>query len=264
MQPVQLELGGRPHRNRQLFSDHYLDAILAARPDWRMEEGEAARLMAALRAIYERYTPSANEAQTERVFVRPVLEALGHTFEVQPAIRTPDGVKRPDYIFYADEGARTANRGVAALRETDLGHAFAVGDAKYWDRPLDQALLWGTAPRSPATGGPVDAADPAGSVAPDGAAGGAAGALARGLRLGDAAHLGLGDEVAAALDLAQHAVALDELGKAADQRFAAFAFTDLDIGHRWVPHLPGAAEQASTAAAKLALVVAGARAGCSC
>lgn len=44
MQPVQLELGGRAHRNRRLFSDHYLDAILPGRPDWRLEEGEAARV----------------------------------------------------------------------------------------------------------------------------------------------------------------------------------------------------------------------------
>jgi hypothetical protein len=31
-----------------------------------------------------------------------VLRLLGHTFEIQTALRTADGVKKPDYIFYRD------------------------------------------------------------------------------------------------------------------------------------------------------------------
>src|SRR5688572_7054544 len=125
MTSMQLGLVVRPHRNRHLFSDHYLDVILPARPDWKIEESEAAKALAATRAIYERYTPSVNEAQTEHGFVRPVLESLGHTFEVQPAIRTPGAPMRPDYILYRDETARTANRNMSPLRDTDLGNAFA-------------------------------------------------------------------------------------------------------------------------------------------
>ena len=60
--------------------------------------------MARVAAIVQRYTPSANEAQTERDLVRPTLEALGHSFEVQAALKTPLGTKKPDYVFYRNDG----------------------------------------------------------------------------------------------------------------------------------------------------------------
>ena len=90
--------------------------------------------------IFEAYKPSSNEAQTEQDLVRPVLKALGHAFEVQTALATPGGTKVPDYVFYRDEAALVANKGKVldeALLQTT---AFAVGDAKYWDRPLDVRL----------------------------------------------------------------------------------------------------------------------------
>ena len=68
MPSVQLPLAAPPHQNQQLFSDHYLNVILPARPDWRMAEAEAARLLAEIQAIFAAYTPSANEAQTQRGF----------------------------------------------------------------------------------------------------------------------------------------------------------------------------------------------------
>ncbi len=48
--------------------------------------------------------------------------------------------KQPDYIFYRDEEALNANKG-KKLTDTILQQgAFAVGDAKYWDCPLDIAM----------------------------------------------------------------------------------------------------------------------------
>ncbi len=67
---MQLPLVGGPHRNQQLFSDYYLNAILPQRPDWRALATEAAPTLDAIRKIYDGYTPSANEAQTERELVR--------------------------------------------------------------------------------------------------------------------------------------------------------------------------------------------------
>jgi len=138
--PVQLPLLARPHQNRQLFADHYLDAVLPAGLEWAARAAAAAPLLARVQAIFAAFRPSATEAQTERDLIQPVLAALGHTFEVQAALRTPDGTKKPDYIFYRDAAARDAHKGQvltdAALRSGGL----AVGDAKHWDRPLDQAL----------------------------------------------------------------------------------------------------------------------------
>ncbi len=89
---------GRPHRNQGLFSDHYLNATLPARPDWKPLADEARPAMEEIAGLLDSYTPSENEAQVEEELVRPVLRLLGHTFEVQPALATPEGTKRPDYI----------------------------------------------------------------------------------------------------------------------------------------------------------------------
>jgi len=90
--------------------------------------------------ILEAYVPSANEAQTEKDLVRPVLEALGHTFEVQAALATPKGTKKPDYVFYRDQSGLAANRGKVLNDGLLVNTAFAIGDAKYWERPLDVSL----------------------------------------------------------------------------------------------------------------------------
>jgi hypothetical protein len=136
--PIQWPLP--PHHNQQLFSDHYLNELLPHLPEWRRLAETAGPAMARIAAIVAAYTPSANEAQTEHGLVRPVLEALGHTFEVQVALRTPDGTKTPDYVFYRDQAARLANTGRTLTDDMLRSGGLAVGDAKHWDRPLDVAL----------------------------------------------------------------------------------------------------------------------------
>jgi hypothetical protein len=135
-----------PHRNRALFSDHYLADRLPRRHDWRALEPEAARALAAIRAIHAGFHPSDNEAQTEQDWIKPVLAALGHVFEVQPSLAVPGrAAQRPDYVFYRDEDARAGMKG-QLLREGEIAGGLAVGDAKYWDRPLDQAISGGGDP----------------------------------------------------------------------------------------------------------------------
>ena len=128
------------HFNQQLFSDYYLDQILPRRSEWADLVDEAAAVLATLRAQYAQFTPSSIEAQTEDDLIKPVLLALGHTFEVQAALTTPDGTKRPDYIFYRDTAARDARKNQVLNEQRLASGALAVGDAKYWDRPLDTAL----------------------------------------------------------------------------------------------------------------------------
>ncbi|MGH3148440.1 MAG: hypothetical protein ACRDTR_21880, partial [Rubrobacter sp.] len=128
------------HRNNGLFSDHYLSATLPGRAEWRALKEEARPVMQEVSALLDSFTPSANEAQTERDLVRPVLKLLGHDFEVQPALKTPDRTKRPDYVFYRNAAAVAANKDRTLDDEALRGAVFAVGDAKYWDRPLDVAL----------------------------------------------------------------------------------------------------------------------------
>jgi hypothetical protein len=130
----------RPHRNQGLFSNHYLNATLPTRPDWRGLADEARPAMEEVASLFESYTPSDNEAQLEEELVRPVLRLLGHTFEVQPALATPEGTKRPDYVLYRDARSVASNKGKTLNDESLEGKAFAVADAKYWERPLDISM----------------------------------------------------------------------------------------------------------------------------
>jgi TaqI-like C-terminal specificity domain len=81
---VQLPLTSPPHRNRQLFSDYYLDVLLPDRPEWRQAEADAARLLPAVASVYRGFIPTTKEAQTERDLLQHVpLERYvaehGHT-----------------------------------------------------------------------------------------------------------------------------------------------------------------------------------------
>lgn len=137
---VQRALTLAPHRNQQLFSDHYVNVLLPARSEWQVLAAEAEPVLRDLQQLFAGYTPSEKEAQTEGDWVEPVLRHLGHTFEVQPSLETPDGTTTPDYVFYRDQTALTANKGLH-LNETVLcSRAVAIGDAQYWDRPLDVSL----------------------------------------------------------------------------------------------------------------------------
>ncbi|MDI3340661.1 MAG: N-6 DNA methylase [Sphaerobacter sp.] len=140
MTHLQLGLIATPHNNQQLFSDHYLNETLPEHPAWRSLREDAARVMAELTRIYERFVPSTNEAQTEREWIQPVLSALGHIFEVQAPIEAPGGTKRPDYLLYYREEDPRANRGRVLTEELLRGKAYAVADAKHWDRRLDVAV----------------------------------------------------------------------------------------------------------------------------
>jgi hypothetical protein len=143
-QMIQLPLPATPHRNQQLFSDHVLDDLLPRREDWQMLAAEAHPVFSEITTIFGRFAPSAKEAQTEDDLVKPVLKALGHTFEVQASLATPDGTKAPDYVFYRDQAQLVANKGRKLTDSLLQGRAYAVGDAKHWDRPLDISLTVGS------------------------------------------------------------------------------------------------------------------------
>jgi hypothetical protein len=139
-QVVEHALAPAAHRNQQLFSDHYLNVTVPARPEWPALMAEAEPVLRDLQHLFAAYTPGDKEAQTEEDWIRPVLRRLGHTFEVQPSLETPDGTRTPDYVFYRSQAALVKNKG-HKLNETLLhSHAVAVGDATYWDRPLDISL----------------------------------------------------------------------------------------------------------------------------
>ncbi len=125
------------HRNHYLFADYYLDRRIGDQREWQATD--AGQVFAAVTQLWRRFQPQGdNEAQTEADWIRPVLSALGHRFNVQVGMKTPLGTKMPDYVFYSDEPARLAAKG-DVLTESDFRDALAVGDAKAWERSLDRA-----------------------------------------------------------------------------------------------------------------------------
>jgi hypothetical protein len=143
-QAIQLAFATAPHRNQQLFSDHVLDDLLPSREDWQMLAGEATPVLTAITALWQRFVPSTKEVQTEDDLVKPVLKFLGHVFEIQPSLETPDGTKAPDYVFYQDQAMRDAAKGRKLTDSFLQGRAYAVGDAKHWERPLDTSVTVGS------------------------------------------------------------------------------------------------------------------------
>ena len=83
---LQPQLPFAPFNNHELFADHYLQDVLPEAENlWSLEGIEEAR--AALLALWhERHdeVEQYSEAQLEDQFIKPVLEILGHAWEVQP------------------------------------------------------------------------------------------------------------------------------------------------------------------------------------
>ena len=93
--------------NRALFSDYYLDFVVPDLFDQR-NSLEIEFVFNEIRRLYKKIRlikSNLLEAQTEGNFIRPVLELLGHHFAVQPTLRTSQGVKRPDYVFFPNSDA---------------------------------------------------------------------------------------------------------------------------------------------------------------
>lgn len=129
------------HQNHKLFSDYYLDQIL---PKENALWGEVPRIEEVFRKIKELYLKYnkdflvLSEAQLEREFIQPVLEILGHDFEVQPTLPTSEGTKKPDYAFFDSDKMKTTARRKFAGGKRFFENALAIGDAKKWDRDLDR------------------------------------------------------------------------------------------------------------------------------
>lgn len=143
-QPLLPEI--KPYVNRNLFSDHFLRELLPKDESWAVDEDKVRLAIQAALNLYaprKEELPHLNEAQLEQEFVRPLLESLGHVFQVQPSLPTSEGVRRPDYAFFATrEDKRQARKHKGKLDY--FKKAIAIGDAKPWGQPLDKRQRRGT------------------------------------------------------------------------------------------------------------------------
>ena len=126
-------------KNQSLFSNYYLDSRIVEQSQW-MNTPNIESDYTAIKGLFDAVASNAahfNEAQTEREFIQPLLEQLGHVFEVQPTLQTSQGTKRPDYAFFP-----SADTHYAAQPDINTNQFFktalAIGDAKAWSRNLDR------------------------------------------------------------------------------------------------------------------------------
>ena len=140
---IQAGLPFSEFRNEGVFTDHYLRSVLPEdRDEWvawngalREEMRIARETILALCDAEANRLPGYSEAQLEENFIRPVLQALGHVWEVQPKA----GGHKPDYGFFPSEQARDRAR-PADGSPNFWGRALAVGDAKSWQTKLDRPV----------------------------------------------------------------------------------------------------------------------------
>ncbi len=125
------------YNNQGLFSTYHLEKII-------MEQAsdELKSTYEQIKQIYAsiaEFADNLNEPQTEEKFIRPVLKILGHTFGVEPVLRTSQGTKQPDYAFFPDQ--EVLERAHPQINSNAFFNtAIAVGDAKAWTRNLDKKL----------------------------------------------------------------------------------------------------------------------------
>ncbi len=126
-------------KNRSLFSNYYLDSLIVEQPQW-VGTPDIESDYAAIKNLFDAVAPDAEhlkEAQTERQFIQPLLEQLGHIFEVQPTLQTSQGTREPDYAFFASESVLNIAQSHINTNQF-FKTALAVGDAKAWSRNLDR------------------------------------------------------------------------------------------------------------------------------
>ena len=144
----QIELPFGPVHNLRLFSEHFLDDRLPGWPEFRATPVE--ELFEELRQLWlaERSgLATANEAQTEERFVKPVLRALGFAYTVQADVPLASGRRQPDYALFLDDGRRAEADGLSGIARFE--HAVGVADAKRFDRPLDRRRATGALSEDP-------------------------------------------------------------------------------------------------------------------
>src|SRR3972149_4984867 len=100
----------KPYKNSGLFSDHYLSDKLPSLNVWQVEFSELENIRDKIKTVYHKTKaelPNLSESALEERFIRPILRALNHVYEVQPTLTsTAEGMKKPDYAFFESEKAR--------------------------------------------------------------------------------------------------------------------------------------------------------------
>jgi hypothetical protein len=125
-----------------LFTRDYLLDGIERTAQWKsLTDNSVEALRHRLETIASNFLKIArpNEAETEKEFIYPVIEALGWTdYQVQQILSQNGRKQVPDALLFADAAAKTLAVGEAQQWKR-FQHGLAVLEAKRWNRAPTQA-----------------------------------------------------------------------------------------------------------------------------
>ncbi|MDD1414509.1 Eco57I restriction-modification methylase domain-containing protein [Dolichospermum sp. ST_con] len=124
--------------NKPLFSQHYLQYRLQECLEWQLDINSDFEKLNKLYLSKKAILPTLNEAQTEDVFIKPVLEILGFKNIPQVVTRGKGRAERPDYALFANEEERDTAYTLQNNETAFYERVLVIAEAKYWERPLSK------------------------------------------------------------------------------------------------------------------------------
>lgn len=139
-------LDGKYVSNFNLFSNYFLESLLLNTDLWKSDEFARAsqEIFNVILDYFEREKtdlPSYSEAQLENRFIQPILERLGHSYDVQVPIVVKQERKKPDYAFFSTESTRKMareERRKLKKRSIYFKRVSLIGEAKKWAVNFDE------------------------------------------------------------------------------------------------------------------------------
>lgn len=128
----------RQKPNKPLFSQHYLEHRIQECPEWQVDVAGGFEALKKLYLSKQTLLPTLSEAQTEEVFIKPVLDILGFSHIPQVTTHGKGRAERPDYALFSCEADRDAAYSLQNDEPAFYGRVRAIAEAKYWERPLSK------------------------------------------------------------------------------------------------------------------------------
>ncbi len=129
---------GKPTTNKPLFSQHYLEHRIQECLEWQIEIVTKFESLQKLYLSKKDLLPKLSEAQTEEVFIKPVLELLGFSNILQVTTHGKGRAERPDYALFTSESDRDVAYPLQNQEQAFYTRVSAIAEAKYWERSLSK------------------------------------------------------------------------------------------------------------------------------
>jgi len=129
----------KPHLNRGLFSNYYLEELLPKEEEFKIPLSELERALEEIKRVWDkRYLSTLNEPQLRKHFLDKVFEILGWAVDVEPPTPSGEWARHPDYaLFDSNEDLKLTQE---APKEEYFKSTLCLGEAKRWGRPLDKKM----------------------------------------------------------------------------------------------------------------------------